>query len=159
MQQRQIVDQTLHQASSIRPTCNPRPLHTQVLSTTHNNATGSLTGLHARQRGSVSVKLGNGILGNSRPASSDKRDRDVSCAAHSAIPPARGLYDPSNDKDACGVGFVAQLSKGASRAVVTDALKMLARMAHRGACGCEENTGMSGSTAALVPSRAHLWCD
>jgi glutamate synthase domain-containing protein 1 len=39
------------------------------------------------------------------------------------------------------VGFVAQLSKGASRAVVSDALKMLARMAHRGACGCEENTG------------------
>jgi hypothetical protein len=39
------------------------------------------------------------------------------------------------------VGFVAQLSKGASRAVVADALKMLARMSHRGACGCEENTG------------------
>lgn len=36
---------------------------------------------------------------------------------------------------------MAQLSKGASRAVVSDALKMLARMAHRGACGCEENTG------------------
>lgn len=36
---------------------------------------------------------------------------------------------------------MAQLSKGASRAVVADALKMLARMAHRGACGCEENTG------------------
>jgi hypothetical protein len=39
------------------------------------------------------------------------------------------------------VGFVAQLSKGASRSVVADALKMLARMSHRGACGCEENTG------------------
>ena len=36
---------------------------------------------------------------------------------------------------------MAQLSKGASRAVVADALKMLARMSHRGACGCEENTG------------------
>jgi glutamate synthase (NADPH/NADH) len=61
--------------------------------------------------------------------------------AFSAIPEAKGLFNPENDKDACGVGFVAQLSKGASRAVVTDALKMLARMAHRGACGCEENTG------------------
>jgi hypothetical protein len=47
------------------------------------------------------------------------------------------------------VGFVAQLSKGASRAVVADALKMLARMSHRGACGCEENTGESDVCAAV----------
>eukprot|EP00879_Flechtneria_rotunda_P031878 GHRR01034932.1.p1 GENE.GHRR01034932.1~~GHRR01034932.1.p1 ORF type:complete len:140 (-),score=7.00 GHRR01034932.1:318-737(-) len=73
--------------------------------------------------------------------------RDVSCEAHSAIPPAQGLFDPANDKDACGVGFVANLSKGASRACVTDALKMLARMSHRGACGCEENTGICASAA------------
>ena len=63
------------------------------------------------------------------------------CDAHSAIPEARGLYDPANDKDACGVGFVGELSKKESRRTVTDALKMLARMTHRGACGCEENTG------------------
>lgn len=63
------------------------------------------------------------------------------CDAHSAVPEARGLYDPANDKDACGVGFVGELNKKESRRTVTDALKMLARMAHRGACGCEENTG------------------
>lgn len=68
----------------------------------------------------------------------------LSCKAlHSAVPPARGLYDPANDKDACGVGFVGELSKQPSRRTVTDALKMLARMTHRGACGCEENTGAS----------------
>jgi hypothetical protein len=38
-------------------------------------------------------------------------ERDIRTEAHSAIPPAKGLFDPSNDKDACGVGFVAQLSK------------------------------------------------
>lgn len=61
--------------------------------------------------------------------------------AHSAIPAAQGLFDPANDKDACGVGFVAELSKEDSRKCVTDALGMLLRMAHRGACGCEVNTG------------------
>lgn len=65
----------------------------------------------------------------------------VVCMAHSAIPEAAGLFNPENDKDACGVGFVGELSKQPSRKCVTDALKMLARMTHRGACGCEENTG------------------
>ncbi|KAF6263375.1 hypothetical protein COO60DRAFT_459133 [Scenedesmus sp. NREL 46B-D3] len=78
-------------------------------------------------------------------------ERDIRTEAHSAIPPAKGLFDPANDKDACGVGFVAQLSKGASRAVVTDALKMLARMSHRGACGCEENTGDGAGMLCAMP--------
>lgn len=65
-------------------------------------------------------------------------------ASHSAIPQARGLFNPENDKDACGVGFVAELSKKPSRSAVTDALEMLVRMTHRGACGCEANTGTHG---------------
>jgi hypothetical protein len=60
---------------------------------------------------------------------------------HSDIPEARGLFNPENDKDACGVGFVADLSMEHSRKTVSDALEMLVRMKHRGACGCEENTG------------------
>ncbi|GBF99215.1 glutamate synthase [Raphidocelis subcapitata] len=61
--------------------------------------------------------------------------------AHSDVPPAQGLFNPENDQDSCGVGFVGELSKQPSRRCVTDALKMLERMTHRGACGCEENTG------------------
>lgn len=64
-------------------------------------------------------------------------------AKHSDIPEAKGLFNPENDKDACGVGFVADLSKEHSRKTVSDALEMLVRMKHRGACGCEENTGAS----------------
>jgi len=60
---------------------------------------------------------------------------------HSDIPEAAGLFNPENDKDACGVGFVGELSKEPTRATVSDALEMLVRMTHRGACGCEENTG------------------
>jgi hypothetical protein len=62
-------------------------------------------------------------------------------AKHADIPEAAGLFNPENDKDACGVGFVAELSQKDSRATVKDALEMLVRMTHRGACGCEVNTG------------------
>ncbi|OAY82759.1 Glutamate synthase 1 (NADH), chloroplastic [Ananas comosus] len=48
-----------------------------------------------------------------------------------------GLYDPSFEKDSCGVGFIAELSGEYKRKTVADAIKMLERMAHRGACGCE----------------------
>ncbi|KAJ6376078.1 hypothetical protein OIU77_000949 [Salix suchowensis] len=62
-----------------------------------------------------------------------------------------GLYDPSFDKDSCGVGFVAELSRENSRKTVNDALEMLVRMAHRGACGCETNTGDGAGILVALP--------
>ena len=62
-----------------------------------------------------------------------------------------GLYDPSFDKDSCGVGFVAELSAVPSRKTVSDALEMLVRMAHRGACGCEVNTGDGAGITVALP--------
>ncbi|KAJ9679825.1 hypothetical protein PVL29_021667 [Vitis rotundifolia] len=62
-----------------------------------------------------------------------------------------GLYDPSFDKDSCGVGFVAELSGESSRKTVTDAVEMLVRMSHRGACGCETNTGDGAGILVGLP--------
>lgn len=62
-----------------------------------------------------------------------------------------GLYDPSFDKDSCGVGFVAELSGETSRKTVTDSLEMLIRMTHRGACGCESNTGDGAGILVGMP--------
>ncbi|XP_042482488.1 glutamate synthase 1 [NADH], chloroplastic-like [Macadamia integrifolia] len=62
-----------------------------------------------------------------------------------------GLYDPSFDKDSCGVGFVAELSGDSSRRTVTDAIEMLVRMTHRGACGCETNTGDGAGILVDLP--------
>lgn len=62
-----------------------------------------------------------------------------------------GLYDPSFDKDSCGVGFVAELSGESSRKTVNDALEMLVRMTHRGACGCETNTGDGAGILVALP--------
>ncbi|KAG1678741.1 hypothetical protein FOA52_012780 [Chlamydomonas sp. UWO 241] len=73
------------------------------------------------------------------------------CRAHVEVPPAKGLFQPANDKDACGVGFVGELNKRATRACVKDALEMLVRMAHRGACGCEENTGDGAGILVSMP--------
>lgn len=76
----------------------------------------------------------------------------VRCMALSEIPQERlGLYDPSLDKDACGVGFVAELSGEASRKTVMDAIEMLKRMSHRGACGCETNTGDGAGILVALP--------
>ncbi|XP_024978754.1 glutamate synthase 1 [NADH], chloroplastic-like [Cynara cardunculus var. scolymus] len=62
-----------------------------------------------------------------------------------------GLYDPSFDKDSCGVGFVAELSGESYRKTVTDAIEMLVRMSHRGACGCETNTGDGAGILVGLP--------
>ncbi|XP_042440891.1 glutamate synthase 1 [NADH], chloroplastic isoform X1 [Zingiber officinale] len=62
-----------------------------------------------------------------------------------------GLYDPSFDKDSCGVGFIAELSGDYNRKTVVDSLEMLVRMAHRGACGCETNTGDGAGILVALP--------
>lgn len=82
--------------------------------------------------------------------------------AHSDIPEAKGLFDPANDKDACGVGFLGELSKRPTRRCVEDGLEMLRRMTHRGACGCEENSGTpptpQPSTRCLAGDGAGILC-
>ena len=67
------------------------------------------------------------------------------------VPNKRGLYDPVNEKDACGVGFIADLKGRKSHRIVTDALEMLHRMDHRGACGCEANTGDGAGIMTGLP--------
>jgi glutamate synthase (ferredoxin) len=53
----------------------------------------------------------------------------------------KGLYDPANEHDACGVGFVVDMKGRKSHQTIIDALTILKNLLHRGACGCEENTG------------------
>jgi len=70
---------------------------------------------------------------------------------NSAIPPKQGLYDPAFEKDACGVGFVADIQGRKSHKIVQDALTALDNLRHRGACGCEENTGDGAGILIQVP--------
>ncbi len=63
----------------------------------------------------------------------------------------RGLYTPQLEKDSCGVGMIANLNGGTSYYVIDSALTILENMEHRGACGCEENTGDGAGILMQVP--------
>ena len=69
-----------------------------------------------------------------------------------AGPPAKyGLYDPANEHDSCGVGFIAHIKGQRSHDMIKDASDMLIAMDHRGACGCEPNTGDGSGMLTALP--------
>jgi glutamate synthase (NADPH/NADH) large chain len=63
----------------------------------------------------------------------------------------KGLYDPSFERDACGIGFVANIKSNKSHQIISDALTILENMEHRGACGCETNTGDGAGILIQTP--------
>lgn len=69
----------------------------------------------------------------------------------SGLPPKQGLYDPRFEHDACGVGFVVHIKGEKSHEIVEQALTVLQNLDHRGACGCEENTGDGAGILMQVP--------
>jgi glutamate synthase (NADPH) large chain len=64
---------------------------------------------------------------------------------------AQGLYDPATEHDACGVGFVVHIKGQRSHQVVRNALQVLINLEHRGACGCEANTGDGAGILLQIP--------
>ena len=56
-------------------------------------------------------------------------------------PAKNGLYDPAFEHDSCGIGFVVNVKGVKSNSIITQALTVLRNLEHRGACGCEANTG------------------
>src|SRR5438094_10056020 len=70
---------------------------------------------------------------------------------HTGLPPKQGLYDPQFEKDACGVGFVVHIKGEKSHAILREALTVLNNLTHRGACGCEANTGDGAGVLLQVP--------
>jgi glutamate synthase (NADPH/NADH) large chain len=69
----------------------------------------------------------------------------------SGVPGKLGLYDPQFEHDSCGVGFVAHIKGKTSHDIVRNALTMLEHMDHRGACGCEQNTGDGAGILTGLP--------
>ena len=69
----------------------------------------------------------------------------------SGFPAKQGLYDPAFEKDACGVGFVAHVKGKRSHQIILDADVVLRNMDHRGACGCEANTGDGAGMLTALP--------
>jgi len=67
------------------------------------------------------------------------------------FPPKQGLYDPAQEKDSCGVGFVANIKGKPSHQIMLDAYHLNSRMDHRGGCGFEANTGDGAGILMALP--------
>ncbi|MFZ4375268.1 MAG: glutamate synthase large subunit [Saprospiraceae bacterium] len=64
---------------------------------------------------------------------------------------SKGLYTPQLESDACGTGLIANLKGNKSHELIDQALQMLENMEHRGACGCEPNTGDGAGILIQIP--------
>jgi glutamate synthase (ferredoxin) len=73
--------------------------------------------------------------------------------AHGFPPSRQGLYDPNDERDACGVGFVVDIKGRKSNAIVRKAMEVLINLEHRGACGCEANTGDGAGILIQTPDK------
>ncbi|WP_219835793.1 glutamate synthase large subunit [Paenibacillus sp. R14(2021)] len=67
------------------------------------------------------------------------------------LPPKQGLYDPQYEKDACGMGFVANIKGLKSHTIIQQALTVLENMEHRGGQGSEPNTGDGAGILLQIP--------
>ncbi len=68
-----------------------------------------------------------------------------------ALPPKQGLYDPAQEHDACGVGFVVNIRGEKSHGIVRSGLEILVNLTHRGACGCDPLTGDGAGILTQLP--------
>ncbi|WP_458759877.1 glutamate synthase large subunit [Afipia sp. TerB] len=70
---------------------------------------------------------------------------------HTWRPAAEGLYDPSLEKDSCGVGFIADIKGRKSHQIVSDALSILCNLEHRGAVGADPRAGDGAGILVQIP--------
>jgi glutamate synthase (NADPH) large chain len=76
------------------------------------------------------------------------------------FPQPQGLYDPRNEHDACGVGFVAHIKGAKSHAIVTQALEILKNLDHRGAVGADPLLGDGAGILIQMPDALfRKWAD
>src|SRR5450631_4408671 len=69
------------------------------------------------------------------------------------LPPAQGLYNPAHEHDACGIGFVASISGQKSHDIIRKGIQVLLNLAHRGACGCDPETGDGAGVLIQIPHK------
>ena len=82
---------------------------------------------------------------------SQHKDKMVGPLPRQNAPAKQGLYDPRFEHESCGVGFVVNVKGQKSQAIVRQALTILMNLRHRGACGCEANTGDGAGLLIQMP--------
>src|SRR6202012_1889384 len=83
-------------------------------------------------------------------ATADSKPADTR-ELHTWRPAAEGLYDPSIEQDACGVGFIANIKGRKSHQIVSDALNILCNLEHRGAVGADPRAGDGAGILVQIP--------
>ncbi len=69
------------------------------------------------------------------------------------LPAPQGLYDPSHEHDACGIGFVANIKGQKSHDIIIKGIQVLINLTHRGACGCDPETGDGAGVLIQIPHK------
>ena len=67
------------------------------------------------------------------------------------LPSAQGLYSPLHEHDACGIGFVAHIEGEKSHDIIRKGIQILINLTHRGACGCDPETGDGAGVLIQIP--------
>jgi glutamate synthase (ferredoxin) len=80
-----------------------------------------------------------------------KKTNDRHAQPQISAPPKQGLYDPQFEHDSCGVGFLVNIKGKKSHGIVINALQILLNLDHRGAVGCEPNTGDGAGILIQTP--------
>ncbi|MRH41751.1 glutamate synthase large subunit [Aquibacillus halophilus] len=70
---------------------------------------------------------------------------------HHQYPPAQGLYDPSYEHEACGIGLIANIIGNRTHDIVTSAVKILCNLEHRGGQGADTSTGDGAGIMTQIP--------
>ncbi|KAJ1847468.1 glutamate synthase [NADH], partial [Coemansia sp. RSA 2708] len=69
------------------------------------------------------------------------------------MPAKQGLYDPANERDACGVGFIINIKGVPSHSILRDSEDLLCNMTHRGATGADERDGDGAGVMSAMPHK------
>ncbi|HEY9140133.1 MAG TPA: glutamate synthase subunit alpha, partial [Bryobacteraceae bacterium] len=69
------------------------------------------------------------------------------------LPQAQGLYDPAQEHDSCGIGFVANIKGQKSHDIIVKGIQVLINLTHRGACGCDPETGDGAGVLIQIPHK------
>ncbi len=86
-----------------------------------------------------------------RNAKTDPRPSPREPRIAPGLPRKQGLYDPAHEHDACGVGFVANVRGEKSHDLVQKGIQVLVQLEHRGACGCDPETGDGAGLLVQIP--------
>jgi glutamate synthase (NADPH) large chain len=69
------------------------------------------------------------------------------------LPQPQGLYDPAQEHDSCGIGFVANIKGQKSHEIIVKGIQVLINLTHRGACGCDPETGDGAGVLIQIPHK------